>query len=128
MPDAITFAAGAALCALLGSMQLRADRTAGRASGYLLLWVLGFIWTFGNFLRCTLALANIGPDTFAAKAAETLAWSCTLLGPVARRRPKQRSSARRWARWFVPIPRCIWKRIARRTKRFCAAWASCTSK
>ena len=40
----------------------------------------------------------------------------------------RRSSARRWARWFVPIPRCIWKRIARRTKPFCAAWASCTSK
>ena len=40
----------------------------------------------------------------------------------------RRSSARRSARWFAPIPRCIWKRIARRTRRFCAAWASCTSK
>jgi signal transduction histidine kinase len=81
--DAVTFAAGAALCAMLGSMQLRADRTAGRASGYLLLWVLGFVWTFGNFLRVTLALAEVTPDTFAAKAAETFSWSCTLLGPVA---------------------------------------------
>jgi hypothetical protein len=81
--DAVTFAAGAALCAMLGSMQLRADRTAGRTSGFLLLWVLGFVWTFGNFLRCTLALAEVTPDTFAAKAAETLAWSSTLLGPIA---------------------------------------------
>lgn len=83
MPDAVAFAAGAALCAMLGSMQLRADRTAGHASGYLLLWALGFIWTFGNFLRGTLALAGVGPDTFAAKATETFAWSCTLLGPIA---------------------------------------------
>jgi len=81
--DAIAFATGAALCAMLGMMQLRADRGIERWSGYLLLWVLGFIWTFGNFLRCALALAGVGPDTVSARFAETFAWSCTLLGPVA---------------------------------------------
>src|SRR6186997_2447497 len=81
--DAIAFAAGAALCAMLGLMQLRVDRAGDRASGYLLLWVLGFIWTFGNFLRCALALAGASPDSVSARFAETFAWSCTLLGPVA---------------------------------------------
>jgi signal transduction histidine kinase len=81
--DAIAFATGAALCAMLGRMQLRADRGAERWSGYLLLWVLGFVWTFGNFLRCALALAGVAPDAASARFAETLAWSCTLVGPVA---------------------------------------------
>ena len=80
--DAIAFATGAALTAMLGSMQLRVDRHTERFSGYLLLWALGFIWTFGNFLRCTLALAGAAPDSTAARFAETLAWSCTVLGPV----------------------------------------------
>ena len=83
MLDTIAFAAGAALCAMLGSMQLRADRPADRVSGYLLLWVLGFIWTFGNFLRGTLALAGVGPDSISVLVAENFAWSCTLLGPIA---------------------------------------------
>jgi two-component system LytT family sensor kinase len=83
MLDAIAFATGAALSVMLGSMQLRVDRGVERASGYLLLWVLGFVWTFGNFLRCALALAGVAPDSASAKFAETFAWSCTLLGPVA---------------------------------------------
>ena len=83
MLDAIAFATGATLSAMLGSMQLRVDRTTGRLSGYLLLWVLGFVWTFGNFLRSTLALAGAAPDSVAARFAETFAWSCTLLGPIA---------------------------------------------
>jgi two-component sensor histidine kinase len=83
MLDAIAFATGAALCAMLGLMQLRVDRSAGRASGYLLLWVLGFVWTFGTFLRCALALGGASPDSASARFAETFAWSCTLLGPVA---------------------------------------------
>jgi two-component sensor histidine kinase len=81
--DAIAFAAGAALCAMLGLIQLRADRPGGHASGYLLMWVLGFIWTFGNFMRCTLALAGAEPDSVSARFAEVFAWSCTLLGPLA---------------------------------------------
>src|SRR3954468_3378780 len=68
---------------MLGLMQLRVDRHVDRASGYLLLWVLGFVWTFGTFLRCALALANASPDSMGARFAETFAWSCTLLGPVA---------------------------------------------
>ncbi len=44
------------------------------------------------------------------------------------RRPSRRSSAPPSARWFAPILRCTWKRIAKRARRFCAAWASCTSK
>ena len=85
--DAIAFAAGAALCGMLGLMQLRVDR-AGQgenngASGYLLLWVLGFVWTFGNFLRCALALAGASPDSVSARFAESFAWTCTLLGPIA---------------------------------------------
>ena len=83
MLDAIAFATGAALCAMLGLMQLRVDRTGDRASGFMLVWVLGFIWTFGNFLRCALALAGAAPDATSSRFAETFAWSCTLLGPVA---------------------------------------------
>jgi two-component sensor histidine kinase len=81
--DAIAFVTGAALSAMLGHMQWRVDRATGRMSGYLLLWVLGFIWTFGNFMRCTLELAGARPDSAGARFAETFAWSCTLLGPLA---------------------------------------------
>ena len=56
--DAIAFITGATLSAMLGHMQYRVDRATGRMSGYLLLWLLGFIWTFGNFMRCTLELAG----------------------------------------------------------------------
>ena len=81
--DAIVFVTGAALTAMLAMMQYRVDRASGRVSGYLLLWVLGFIWTFGNFLRETLHLAGVGPDALVARVAETFAWSCTLVGPLA---------------------------------------------
>ena len=80
---AIAFVTGAALSAMLGLMQYRVDRASGRASGYLLLWVLCFVWTFGNFLRGMLNLAGVGPDAVSARMAETFAWSSTLLGPVA---------------------------------------------
>jgi anti-sigma regulatory factor (Ser/Thr protein kinase) len=80
--DAIAFFTGATLSAVLGMMQYRVDRVAGRISGYLLLWVLGFIWTLGNFLRVAFYLAGVGPDSFNAKFAETLAWSSTLIGPI----------------------------------------------
>jgi len=83
MLDAIAFAAGAALCGMLGLMQLRADRTGDHVSGYLLLWVLGFVWTFGNFLRSALTLGGVSPDAMSSKIAETLAWSCTVIGPIA---------------------------------------------
>ena len=81
--DAIAFVTGATLSAMLGLMQWRVDRTTGRPSGYLLLWVLGFIWTFGTFLRCALELAGTPPDATSTKLAETFAWSSTLLGPIA---------------------------------------------
>jgi two-component sensor histidine kinase len=81
--DEIAFAAGATLSAMLGLMQWRVDRPAGRVSGYLLLWVLGFVWTFGNFLRGTLAMAGASADSASALFAENFAWSCTLLGPIA---------------------------------------------
>ncbi len=81
--DAVAFITGATLSAMLGLMQLRVDRAAGRTSGYLLLWVLGFVWTFGNFLRCALELGSVGPDAAVTKFAVTFAWSCTLLGPIA---------------------------------------------
>jgi two-component system, LytTR family, sensor kinase len=83
MLDLIAFLTGAMLSAMLGSMQLRVDRATGRTSGYLLLWVLSFIWTFGNFLRGTLDLAGVSADSPSARFAETFAWSCTLLGPIA---------------------------------------------
>ena len=81
--DAIAFLTGATLSAMLGLIQYRVDRVAGRMSGYLLLWALGFIWTFGNFLRCTLELAGVSADAASTRFAETFAWSCTLLGPIA---------------------------------------------
>jgi|GEM_PF-1373699 len=81
--DAIAFLTGATLSAMLGLMQWRVDRTTGRPSGYLLLWVLGFIWTFGTFVRCALELAGVPPDATSTKFAESFAWSCTLVGPIA---------------------------------------------
>jgi hypothetical protein len=45
------FALGAALCGLLGVMQRRVDRIAGETSGYVLLWVTGFLWTCGSFVH-----------------------------------------------------------------------------
>jgi two-component sensor histidine kinase len=81
--DAIAFLTGAALSAMLGRLQWRVDRAARGLSGYLLLWALGFIWTFGNFLRCTLELTGAAADSAASRLAESFAWSCTLLGPMA---------------------------------------------
>jgi len=83
MLDAIAFATGATLSAMLGLMQLRVDRARGGVSGYLLLWVNGFIWTLGNFLRCALDLAEVGPDAASARFAEAFSWFCTVLGPIA---------------------------------------------
>ena len=83
MLDAVAFITGAELSVMLGLMQWRVDRTTGRPSGYLLLWANGFIWTFGNFLRCALELAGVPPDATSTKFAETFAWTCTLLGPFA---------------------------------------------
>ena len=80
--DAVAFLTGAALSAMLGLMQWRVDRSTRRVSGYLLLWFLGFIWTFGNFLRCTLDLGGAGADSAGARFAESFSWSCTLLGPI----------------------------------------------
>jgi hypothetical protein len=45
--------------------------------------VVGFIWTFGNFLRFALHLAGVPPGSNSARYAETFAWSSTLLGPIA---------------------------------------------
>jgi hypothetical protein len=105
MLDAVAFATGATLSAMLGLMQWRVDRATDRTSGYLLLWALGFVWTFGNFLRGALALAGAAPDSFAARFAETFAWSCTLLGPIAIGRLVQGALAEtsRAARAFVAL-------------------------
>ncbi len=80
---AIGLAAGAALCGLLGLMQLRVDRTTGGPSGYQILWVIGFLWTFGGFLRYTLPLAGVDATAMSVRIADLLAWSCTILGPLA---------------------------------------------
>ncbi|GFE89974.1 histidine kinase [Steroidobacter agaridevorans] len=81
--QAIGMATGAALCASLGLMQFRVDRATGGPSGYQLLWVVGFIWTLGRFLRYTLQLAGLDEEASSVRLAETLAWSCTILGPIA---------------------------------------------
>jgi hypothetical protein len=52
------FALGAALCGLLGVMQRRVDRIAGETSGYVLLWVTGFLWTCGSFVHLGRALGH----------------------------------------------------------------------
>src|SRR6188768_1129233 len=83
MLDAVAFITGAELSVMLGLMQWRVDRNTRRVSGYLLLWLLGFIWTFGTFIRCTLEIAGVPPDATSTKLAESFAWSCTLLGPIA---------------------------------------------
>ncbi|HEX6637222.1 MAG TPA: histidine kinase [Steroidobacteraceae bacterium] len=81
--DGIAFATGAMISLMLGVMQLRVDRARGHPSGYLLLWALGFVWTFGNFMRCVLDLAGVDANSWSARFAETFAWSCTLIGPIA---------------------------------------------
>ena len=80
---AIVFAASAALTVLLGLMQFRADRAIDRPSGYQLLWLIGFVWTLGNFLRYTLQLGEASASATGVRLAETLAWSGTVLGPLA---------------------------------------------
>jgi len=80
--DAVAFLTGAELSVMLGLMQWRVDRSTRRVSGYLLLWLLAFIWTFGNFLRCTLELGGADADSAGARFAESFAWSSTLLGPI----------------------------------------------
>ena len=50
------------------------------------------------------------------------------VGEGRRPRPSRRSSARRWARWSAPIPRCTSRPTARPARPSCAAWASCTSR
>ncbi len=81
--QAIGMATGAALCASLGLMQFRVDRATGGPSGYQLLWVVGVIWTLGRFLRYTLQLAGWDAEANSVRFAEALAWSCTILGPIA---------------------------------------------
>lgn len=81
--QAIGMATGAALCASLGLMQFRVDRATGGPGGYQLLWVVGFIWTLGRFLRSMLQLAGFDADDISVGSAEALAWSCTILGPIA---------------------------------------------
>jgi signal transduction histidine kinase len=103
MLDAIAFATGATLSAMLGLMQLRVDRARGGVSGYLLLWLNGFIWTLGNFLRCALDLAGVGPDAASARFAESFSWCCTWLGPFAIGKLVQEGigSTSRFARGFL---------------------------
>ncbi len=81
--DAIVFAASAALSALLGLMQSRVDRATGRPSGYQLLWLIGLIWTLGNFLRYMLQIAGVDADATSVRLAGTLAWTGTIFGPLA---------------------------------------------
>jgi len=80
---AIGFAASAALCALLWFMQRRVDRVSGGPGGFQILWAVGFIWTLGNFLRYMLLLAGTGADAMSFRLAGMLAWSCTIVGPLA---------------------------------------------
>lgn len=80
---AIGFAASAALCALLWIMQRRVDRTTGGPSGYQILWAVGFVWTLGNFLRYSLLLAGVSAAATSFRLAGMLAWSSTILGPMA---------------------------------------------
>lgn len=81
--DAVGFAVGAALCLLLGVMQYRVDRPSGRASGYQVLWLVGFLWTSGRFAHSMLELAGVPADSLALRIAESLAWSGTIVGPIA---------------------------------------------
>jgi two-component system LytT family sensor kinase len=101
--QAIGMAAGAALCASLGLMQFRVDRATGGPSGYQLLWVVGFIWTLGRFLRYMLQLAGLDEEANSVRLAEALAWSCTILGPIAIGRLLQArmGTASRLARAFL---------------------------
>jgi two-component system LytT family sensor kinase len=80
---AVGLAVGVALSVLLGLMQRRVDRGAAAPSGYQLLWVIGLLWTLGSFLRHTLPLAGVAADATSVRLAGTLAWACTILGPVA---------------------------------------------
>src|SRR5688500_2568781 len=67
---------------LLGRRMRRVEKRSTGHSGYQLLWVVGFIWTFGNFLRYVLLLAGVDADATNVRLAEMLAWSSTRLGPV----------------------------------------------
>jgi two-component system LytT family sensor kinase len=78
----IGFSVGAALCGLLGFMQHRADRVEGETSAYLLLWVTGFVWTFGSFVQFGLLLAGVSDESPLIRLAELFAWTSTAIGPL----------------------------------------------
>src|SRR3954464_14791471 len=80
---AIGLAVGAALCALLTVIQRRVDRASSQPSGYQILWIVGFIWSFGGFIRDALQLAGVDGHATSIRAAVMLAWSGTVLGPIA---------------------------------------------
>ncbi len=97
------FAMGAALCGLLAVMQRRVDRTAGQTSGYVLLWITGYLWTFGSFVRWVLLLAGAAPESAVVNIAELLAWTSTAIGPlvIARFLRVQLGGDAPWLRPFI---------------------------
>lgn len=75
--EAIGFAAGAELCLMLAFLQWRSAHRA-----MIWLWIAGFVWSGGSFVRYMLLLAGVPADAPSAKIALTLAWSVSAFGPT----------------------------------------------
>ena len=73
--QAIGFATGAALCCMLGALQLRIDRVERISSPYPWLWAVCLLWNVGCFLQYMLILAGRSPTSTAVGVAALLAWS-----------------------------------------------------
>ena len=73
--QAIGFATGAALCCMLGALQLRIDREERISSPYPWLWAICLVWNIGNFLQYTFILAGHSPNSTSVGVAALFAWS-----------------------------------------------------
>ena len=75
--EAIGFAAGAELCLMLAFLQWRSAHRA-----MIWLWIAGFVWSGGSFVRYMLLLGGVPAEAPSAKIALTLAWSVSAFGPT----------------------------------------------
>jgi two-component system, LytTR family, sensor kinase len=79
--DALCFAAGAALCLLMGLLQVRAPQAIRGQNGLILLWLCGGIWSASSFVSTMMALQGVAPTSTAARIAGVMAWSSSCIGP-----------------------------------------------
>jgi signal transduction histidine kinase len=81
--QAIGFATGFALCAMLGSLQWQVERPNRIQSFWLWLWVAMAVWNGANFMQYTLILAGHSPASQTVGVAALFAWIPLCITPTA---------------------------------------------